>query len=61
MQLALMEKKKMSLTLLDITDRLKQMDEVTLLEILEINSEQIIDRFADVIELKADELEEDLE
>ena len=61
MQLALMEKKKMSLTVPDIMDKLKQMDEVTLLEILEINSEQLVDRFADVIEDKADLLEEDLE
>lgn len=51
----------MSLTVPDIMDKLKQMDEVTLLEILEINSEQIVDRFADVIEEKADLLEEDLE
>ena len=61
MQLALMEKKKMSLTVPDIMDKLKQMDEVTLLEILEINSEQLVDRFADVIEEKADFLEEGLE
>lgn len=51
----------MSLTLPDIQEKLKQMDEVTLLEILEINSEQLVDRFADVVEEKADFLEGELE
>lgn len=50
----------MTLTLHDIKDRLKHVDEISLLEILEISSEDIIERFQDRIEDKQDELEEDL-
>jgi hypothetical protein len=50
----------MTLTLPDIYDRLKQLDEITLMELLEINSEDLVDRFEDLIEAKADELEEQL-
>lgn len=50
----------MSLTITDIADRLKRLDEITLLEVLGINSDMIVERFADIIEDKADELEEDL-
>jgi hypothetical protein len=49
------------MTLTDALDRLKQLDEITLMEILEISSEDIVDRFVDVIEDKLDQLEEDLE
>ena len=42
------------LTQKDIRDRLKKLDETTLLEILEISSEEIVDRFDD----KIDEREE---
>lgn len=48
------------LTLNDIEEKLKQLDEITLLELLEINSEMLIDRFGDVIEDIADKLEEEL-
>jgi hypothetical protein len=51
---------EMTLTLPDIYDRLKQLDEITLMELLEINSEDLVDRFEDLIEAKADELEEQL-
>jgi len=51
----------MSLTIPEICERLKRLDEVTLLEILNIYSEDIVDRFNDVIESKADELEAELE
>ena len=51
----------MSLTLPDIMDRLKRLDEVSLLEILNISSEDIVERFADKIEDRADILEEELE
>ncbi|MEM4379677.1 MAG: hypothetical protein QXL01_03190 [Thermoplasmatales archaeon] len=47
----------MTLTLKDIRDRLKLLDEVTLLEILDISSEDIVDRFEDLIEDRADTLE----
>lgn len=48
----------MSLTIPEICERLTQIDEVLLLELLEINSEDIVAKFQDRIERKADELEE---
>lgn len=51
----------MSLTLEDVFDKLKKVDEISLLEILEISSEEIVDRFSDKIEDKLDELEIDLD
>ena len=50
----------MALTIYDICDRLKNLDEISLLEVLDISSEDIVDRFNDKIEEKADELEEEL-
>ncbi len=49
------------LTIPDICDKLKRMDEVTILELLEINSEEIVNRFQDKIEDIADYLEEVLD
>lgn len=49
------------LTLRDICDKLKLLDEVTLVEILEIRSEDIVERFIDEIEDRADYLEEVLD
>lgn len=46
------------LTLPDIYDKLKRLDEVTVLELLEINSEEIVAKFQDKIEDMADYLEE---
>lgn len=51
----------MSLTLEEIKERLKRLDEITLLEVLDISSEELVERFSDVIEEKSDDLEEDLE
>ena len=48
-------------TLEDIKDKLKQLDEVTLLETLEITSEDLVDRFVDRIEEKQDTLENDFD
>jgi len=48
-------------TLEDIKDKLKQLDEVTLMETLEITSEDLVDRFADRIEEKQDTLENDFD
>lgn len=39
-----------------INERLKQLDEVTLLELLEIYPEDIVERFQDKIEDKMEEL-----
>lgn len=51
----------MPLTVPEIMERLKQIDETSLLEILNISSEDLVERFADKIEDRADNLEEDLE
>jgi len=51
----------MALTLNDIKDRLKLIDEVDLLELLEINSEDIVERFTDLIEDNFDKLEKEVE
>ena len=51
----------MSLTIPEINDKLLDYDEVTLLEILNINAEEIIEAFQDRIVEMADRLEEMLE
>ena len=50
----------MSLTFEDIIDRLKQLDEVTILELLDLKTEDIVERFRDVIEDAVEELEKEL-
>lgn len=49
------------LTLEEIKDKLKQLDEVTLMEVLEITSEDLAERFVDRIEQKQETLEIDLD
>jgi len=49
------------LTIPDICDKLKRLDEVAILELLEVNSEEIVSRFQDRIEDMADYLEEVLD
>lgn len=49
------------LTFTDVCDRLKQQDEISVLEVLEITSEELVDRFTDKIENKLDYFLEDLE
>jgi len=51
----------MALTFEEIKERLKRLDEVTLLEVLNISSEDLVERFDDLIESKQEELEEDLD
>lgn len=46
------------LTLPDICDKLKRLDEVTILELLEVNSEELVAKFQDKIEDMADYLED---
>ena len=48
------------MTLQEIKEALIRIDEVSLLELLQINSEDIVNRFEDFIEDRADELEEAL-
>jgi len=45
------------LTLEDLKHKLKQFDEVTLMETLEITSDDLVDRFTDLIEQQQDTLE----
>ena len=47
----------MAFTIQEIKERLTQLDEITLIEILNITSEDILDRFEDYIEDQADRLE----
>ena len=54
-------RRSMALTFNDICERLKHLDEITILEVLDIASEDIVDRFKDKIEERYEELEEDLE
>lgn len=45
----------------EICEKLIQIDEISLLEILSISSEDIIDRFKDLIENKLEYFQKDLE
>jgi hypothetical protein len=47
----------MSLTLEEIKERMKRWDEVSIIEELSIRSEDIVERFDDIIEEQADRLE----
>lgn len=49
----------MSLTLEELKDRLCRIEETLLLEILDIDSEQLVEKFEDRIVEKFDELEEE--
>jgi hypothetical protein len=49
------------LTLDELADRLRHIDEISLMEVLEITSDQLVDRFMDKIEYKMDDLQEDFE
>jgi hypothetical protein len=51
----------MALTIHDLKDRLKQINEIDLLELLEISSEDIVERFIDLIEDNFDKLEKEVE
>jgi hypothetical protein len=49
------------MTFKDLCDKLKQLPEIDLLEVLEISSEDLVHRFEDFIEQKRDYLEDELE
>jgi hypothetical protein len=51
----------MAMTFEEVRERLKHLDEVTLLEVLNISSEEIVERFSDLIEDRLDTLEPELE
>jgi hypothetical protein len=48
----------MAYTLRDIIDKLKQFDEITLLELLDISSEELLERFIDKVENNFEQLED---
>lgn len=49
------------LTLRDLCDKLRRLDELTLLEVLDISSEEIVERFLDEIEDRFEALSEELQ
>lgn len=49
------------ITITDLCERLKRIDEVTLMELLHLRSEDIVDRFEDIIIKKSFELREELD
>jgi hypothetical protein len=49
----------MSTTLAELQEKLKEVDEITLMELLNVSSEDLVERFVDVIEDKFDTLAED--
>lgn len=51
----------MNLTFEELKEKLQRIDEVTLLELLEIRSEDIVDRFEDYIEEQQDKLMREIE
>lgn len=51
----------MTTTFVELQEKLKRYDEILLLELLEIDAEQLIERFADVIEENYDTLIEKVE
>ena len=51
----------MALTLREVLERLKSLDEVELCDILSITSEDLVERFIDVIEDKMDTLETEVD
>jgi hypothetical protein len=51
----------MSLTLHELCEKLKQLDEISVLELLNISSEELIARFQDEIEERYDNLTEQFE
>lgn len=53
--------KPMNLTFEELKEKLQRVDEVTLLELLDIRSEDIVERFEDFIEEQQDRLTREIE
>jgi len=49
------------ITLADVINHLKRIDEISLLEVLDISSEDLVDRFVDKIEDKYEQLAKEFE
>ena len=48
-----------SMTLTELQEKLKEVDEITLMELLNVSSEDLVERFVDVVEDKFDKLVEE--
>jgi hypothetical protein len=46
----------MTKTTKDLADELRQLDEITLIELLHLRSDDIVDRFGDIIEERYDQI-----
>ena len=51
----------MALTILDLFEKLKRLDEISLLEILNITAEELVDKFEDRIEAMFDQLVDEID
>lgn len=51
----------MALTLKDILEKLKQEDEVSVVELLDLRSDDLVERFIDIVEDKLEKLREEYE
>lgn len=51
----------MSDTLVELKEKLKSLDEVLLMELLEVSSEDLVEQFSDRIEERMEELKESIE
>ena len=51
----------MALTINEIAEKLKQLDEIMLVELLNLNSSDLVNAFMDIVEEKADKLEGELD
>lgn len=51
----------MAITFKELCDKLKMLDEVLVIEVLDIHSDEIVDRFEDRVEERRDYIEEDLD
>jgi len=51
----------MPLTFKEVCEKLEQLDEITILEVLDVSSKELVAKFEDKIEDNIEELTEDLE
>lgn len=51
----------MAITLVELKEKLKRLDETILCEVLNISSEELVERFDDIVEEKFDDLAEEFE
>ncbi len=51
---------QIAFTFEELCDKLKEVDEISLMEVLEISSEDLVERFEDKIEIKINQIKKDL-